>query len=70
VFHLYTTRETASDWSTVHATAVYRSLTRHELTTALNDACFKNVRWLFSAELASTNRSSLQNVDEVVSATI
>ena len=35
---------------TVHAAAVYRSLTRHELNTALNDVCFKNVRWLFPAE--------------------
>ena len=50
VFHLYITRETATDWSTIHAAAVYRSLTRHELATALNDACFKNVRWLFPAE--------------------
>jgi glycine/sarcosine N-methyltransferase len=50
VFHLYITRETATDWSTVHAAAAYRSLTRHELTTALTDACFKNVRWLSSAE--------------------
>jgi hypothetical protein len=44
------TRETAIDWSIVHAAALHRSLTRHEPTTALNGAGFKNVRWLFSAE--------------------
>jgi hypothetical protein len=58
------TRETAIDWSTVHAAAVYPSHTRHERTTALNGAGFKNVRWLFSGrEWLSTNSSSLQSVD-------
>ena len=64
------TRETAADWSIVHAAAVYRSLTRHQLTTALNDACFRTFAGCFPPRVASANPSSSQNVDEVVSATI
>ena len=69
VFHLYITRETATGWHTVHAAALYRSLTRHELSTALKDASFRNVRWLLPAESGFYQPIVLAKVDDV-SATV
>jgi glycine/sarcosine N-methyltransferase len=50
VFHLYITREIATGWQVVHGAAVYRAMTRAELTVALKRAGFKNVRWLLPDE--------------------
>jgi glycine/sarcosine N-methyltransferase len=50
VFHLFITRETANGWQTFHSTAGYRAIKRDELTNALNQAGFTNVRWLFPTE--------------------
>jgi SAM-dependent methyltransferase len=50
VFHIYITRETATGWQTVHASALYRAILRDELSTALDRTGFKNVRWLSPAE--------------------
>jgi SAM-dependent methyltransferase len=48
-FHLYITREIGNTWDTVHASAVYRSLLRDEVATALSHAGLVKVRWLFPA---------------------
>jgi glycine/sarcosine N-methyltransferase len=70
VFHLYITRETATDWQTLHAAAVYRALKRDELTAALKQACFKNVRWQFPAESGFYQPIVLAEADEAASVTV
>jgi SAM-dependent methyltransferase len=50
VFHLYITREIATGWETFHTSAPYRALRRDEVTSALTEAGFQNVRWLSPAE--------------------
>ncbi|HET6175698.1 MAG TPA: class I SAM-dependent methyltransferase [Candidatus Sulfotelmatobacter sp.] len=50
VFHLYITREAVAGWKVTHGAARYRALRRDQLTEALNQARFRNVRWLFPAE--------------------
>lgn len=49
-FHLYITRELASDWQTIHTTGVYRAITRDELTTILRRAGLTSVQWLLPSE--------------------
>jgi glycine/sarcosine N-methyltransferase len=49
-FHLYITREVAIGWETVHSAAVYRAITRDELTMALSRAGFRDTRWLLPEE--------------------
>jgi SAM-dependent methyltransferase len=50
VFHLYVTRETESGWQTFHTSGIYRAVLREEISSALRDADFSNVRWLFPEE--------------------
>lgn len=50
IFHLYITRETTNGWQTFHCSAGYRAIKRETLTNALNQAGFRNVRWLFPTE--------------------
>lgn len=50
IFHLYITRELPTGWQTFHTSALYRALSRDELTAALSDSRFKNVRWLSPTE--------------------
>jgi len=49
-FHLYITRELASEWQTFHTCARYRALRRDELTAALGEAGFRNARWIFPTQ--------------------
>lgn len=46
IFHLYITREVATGWETIHSAALYRAITRDQLTVALNRAGFRDIRWL------------------------
>jgi hypothetical protein len=55
---------------TVHAAAVYRALRRDELTTALNEAKFNNVRWLFPAESGFHQPIVLAEADPVLSVAV
>ncbi len=50
IFHLHITRMVENEWQTFHTTAVYRALLRQELSEALNQAGFTNIRWLLPAE--------------------
>ena len=50
VFHLYITREFKKGCRTLHTSALYRALCRHEVLAALSQARFRNARWLFQAE--------------------
>lgn len=50
MFHLYITRELPAGWQTFHTSALYRALSKDELTAALNQSQFKNVRWLSPTE--------------------
>lgn len=50
VFHLYITRECDQGWETLHTSARYRALLRDEVSEALYQARFNNVRWIFEAE--------------------
>ena len=50
IFHLYITRELPTGWQTFHTSALYRALSRQELTVALKHSQFKNVRWLSPTE--------------------
>jgi hypothetical protein len=54
---LYITREISNGWETFHTSALYRALRRDEVTAALSQAGFRNVRWplyrSFSAAIAS-----------------
>jgi len=50
MFHLYITRMVENEWQTLHTTAVYRALLRDELSEALNQTGFTNIRWLLPAE--------------------
>ena len=49
-FHLYITRMVGNEWETFHTTAVYRALLRQELSEALIQAEFTNIRWLVPLE--------------------
>jgi glycine/sarcosine N-methyltransferase len=70
VFHLYITRETANGWQTFHSTAGYRALERNKLTNALNQAGFRNVRWLFPTVSGYYQPIVLAHADEPVSASL
>ena len=50
IFHLYITRETADGWQTIHASSPYRAVVRDELTAAMNQEGFENIRWLFPSD--------------------
>ena len=50
MFHLYITRMVGNEWETFHTAAVYRALLRQELSEALNQAEFTNIRWLVPLE--------------------
>lgn len=50
IFHLYITRESAKGWQTFHTSGLYRAIRRDELAAILNQARFKNPRWLAAAE--------------------
>jgi glycine/sarcosine N-methyltransferase len=50
VFHLYITQQSGETWGSHHFASEYRCLLRGELTFALNDAGFRQVRWLMPAE--------------------
>jgi glycine/sarcosine N-methyltransferase len=45
-FHLYITRSAESVWQTLHFTSTYRAVLRSELRQILEQAGFRNVRWL------------------------
>lgn len=49
-FHLYITRELVTGWQTLHASASYRVVLRDELSAALVEAGFANIRWLSERE--------------------
>jgi glycine/sarcosine N-methyltransferase len=49
-FHLYLTLETETGWAVHHYASRYRALRRAELTAALEDAGFGEIRWLEPAE--------------------
>jgi glycine/sarcosine N-methyltransferase len=65
VFHIYITQESGAEWRTVHATAVYHALTRDELTNALKEAKFSNIRWLLPAESGFYQPMVLAQADAV-----
>ena len=50
VFHLYITRERDQGWQTLHTSARYRALLRDEVSEALCQAHFKNIRWILGSE--------------------
>jgi len=50
VFHLYISRELEQGWQTFHTSALYRAVRRDELSAVLNQAGFKNLRWLLPEE--------------------
>jgi SAM-dependent methyltransferase len=50
VFHLYITRQIETGWQTLHYAAPYRALLRDELTNALAQAGFVDIRWLDPSE--------------------
>lgn len=50
IFHLYITREIEKRWETFHASGLYRAIRRKELSRVLDEAGFKNVRWLTASE--------------------
>jgi 2-polyprenyl-3-methyl-5-hydroxy-6-metoxy-1,4-benzoquinol methylase len=50
IFHLYITRELASEWQTFHTTGLYRAIRSDELGEILSQAGFKNLRWLAPGE--------------------
>ncbi len=48
--HLYITVQTAAGWECRHFVSVYRAVLRTEITAALRQAGFSEVRWLTPAE--------------------
>jgi SAM-dependent methyltransferase len=50
VFHLYITRKIANEWTTIHASATYRAVTREELAAVLRETGFVDTRWLLPPE--------------------
>jgi glycine/sarcosine N-methyltransferase len=50
VFHVYITQQSGDAWISHHFASEYRCLLRGELTSALNDAGFGEVRWLTPAD--------------------
>ena len=50
VFHLYITRKCETGWQAHHFAASYRALLRDELTSALSQAGFFDIRWQEPAE--------------------
>jgi glycine/sarcosine N-methyltransferase len=48
--HLYLTQQTATGWTCHHFVSAYRALLREELTEALRQAGFVEVRWLMPAD--------------------
>jgi len=50
VFHVYITRKVEGEWQTFHTAGAYRAVLKDELTAALGEAGFANVRWLLPGE--------------------
>jgi glycine/sarcosine N-methyltransferase len=48
--HMHITQQTAAGWTSRHFVSAYRALLREELTTALRQAGFGDVRWRMPAE--------------------
>jgi len=48
--HLYITAQSDEGWDTSHFVSAYRCLLRHELSSVLSSAGFKDIQWLTPAE--------------------
>jgi SAM-dependent methyltransferase len=51
--HLYITIESAQGWKAIHFVSEYRCLLREELSAALRDAGFTEIRWFTPAQTGS-----------------
>jgi glycine/sarcosine N-methyltransferase len=50
VFHIYITEQSGDTWASHHFASEYRCLLRAELTSALEEAGFEQVRWMMPSD--------------------